>query len=81
MKLASPTKRGKKGKAKRDPQQTPDSNQSKCTFCLRKHCEGCPLPFDDRLSLKAFLERSHVPAEPTSLLKEDDEFNYKELAA
>ena len=30
----------------------------RCIFCLRKRCEDCPLPFDDRLNLRTFLERS-----------------------
>ena len=53
----------------------------KCIFCMRKQCEGCPLPFNDKITLRQFLERSKVPLEPRAYLKEDDDFNYKALAA
>jgi hypothetical protein len=34
---------------------------SKCAFCDREECTGCPLRFDDKLILRDLLEQSNIP--------------------
>ena len=57
------------------PKKIVSDNQEtlKCIFCLRKNCNGCPLPFEDKLTLRSFLERSKAPLKLSSYFKEDDE--------
>jgi hypothetical protein len=45
----------------------------KCIYCLRKSCEGCPLPFDDRTTLRNFLLKCKAPLKTTFYFKDDDE--------
>jgi hypothetical protein len=49
----------------------------KCIYCLRNNCEGCPLPFDDRMTLRNFLMRSKAPLKSSFYFKDDDEINTK----
>jgi len=35
-----------------------------CVYCQRALCTGCPLRFDDKLSLRGVLEKAGVPTEP-----------------
>ena len=51
----------------------------KCIYCLRKNCEGCPLPFDDRMTLRNFLLRSKAPLKTTYYFKDDDEIKNKKM--
>jgi len=32
-----------------------DDEGEKCCFCQRDTCEGCPLPFDDKITLFEYL--------------------------
>jgi hypothetical protein len=49
----------------------------KCIYCLRKTCEGCPLPFDDRMTLRDFLIRSKAPLKSSFYFKDDDDIKIK----
>jgi hypothetical protein len=46
----------------------------KCIFCQRKKCSGCPLPFEDKVSLRSFLSRSKVPTKSTFYFQDDETF-------
>ena len=68
------------------PEQSRDSNSSsqvapalKCIFCRRKKCSGCPLPFEDRMSLRNLLEACKAPLCSTHMYYDDDSFNQKLL--
>lgn len=47
----------------------------KCIYCQRKKCSGCPLPFEDKMSLRSFLSRSKVPTKSSFYFQDDDTFN------
>lgn len=49
----------------------------KCIYCLRQACEGCPLPFDDRMTLRDFLMRAKAPIKSSYYFKDDDEIKAK----
>ena len=68
----------KKQKPKRGPRHNSEGTESiRCIFCLRKKCTGCPLPFEDKMSLRDFLLKSKAPTTSFYFYKDDDEFNIK----
>ena len=73
-------------KAVRYQNRSSDENESdsiqskklvKCIYCLRQACEGCPLPFDDRMTLRDFLIRAKAPIKSSYYFKDDDEIKAK----
>ena len=53
----------------------------RCIFCNRKNCDDCPLPFDDRLTLRGYLTRSKASSSSLFYYRDDDEYNLKRSAA
>ena len=51
-----------------------------CIYCKRIKCSGCPLPFEDKLTLKDFLSNAKVPIKSTYFFQDDDCFNEKQAA-
>lgn len=49
----------------------------RCIYCLRKNCQGCPLPFEDKQTLREFLQRKKAPLQSVHHYYEDDCFNNK----
>lgn len=44
-----------------------------CVYCYRGACEGCPLRFDDKITLRNLIETAQVPTQPTFLYKNTEE--------
>lgn len=42
-----------------------------CLYCKRKLCDNCPLPFNDRKTLRAFLKDAHVSQDQFWFFKSD----------
>jgi hypothetical protein len=36
----------------------------RCVYCHREQCSGCPLPFDDKKTLREYLEQVGVTTKP-----------------
>lgn len=44
--------------------QVTAANQVACIYCHRMQCKGCPLKFDDKITLKQVLEKAGVTTQP-----------------
>lgn len=40
-------------------------------YCKRKTCDNCPLPFNDRKTLRQYLKDTHINTESFWFLKSD----------
>lgn len=45
-------------------------SEGKCVFCQREECAGCPLRFDDKITLRKLLEEAKVTTLPTFYYEE-----------
>ena len=44
----------------------------KCIYCMRKNCAGCPLPFEDKITLRNFLLKSKASTVSSYFFFNDD---------
>ena len=49
----------------------------RCIFCNRKNCDDCPLPFDDKTTLRKYLEKCKASNESKFYYMDDEEYSEK----
>lgn len=44
----------------------------KCLYCDRKNCDDCPMPFDDKVTLKDFLSSHSITIKESPFIFNDE---------
>jgi hypothetical protein len=44
----------------------------KCVYCERKNCEDCPMPFDDKIILRNFLQAHNITTTECPFFRNDE---------
>ena len=49
----------------------------RCIFCNRKYCDDCPLPFDDKITLRKYLDKCKASNQSKFYYMDDEDYNEK----